>query len=143
MTTSIWFHPYTVEMLQSLFGDQHIGTTLDIKLVDIGSDYLKATMPVDERTKQPFGLLHGGVSCVLSESLGSTAAWMCIDPERFTAVGIEINANHLREVKQGTITGICKPIHRGRSTHVWQTDIYDDQQRHICVSRHTVLIKEK
>ena len=100
-------------------------------------------MPVDERTKQPMGLLHGGASCVLSESLGSVAAYLCIDPAHYDAVGLEINANHIKSATDGYVTGVCKPLHLGKSTHVWQTDIYNENDEMVCTSRLTVAIKEK
>lgn len=141
---SIWFKPYTLKDLNAFRGttDDHVNKHLGIEITEIGDGFLKGTMPVDHRTVQPFGLLHGGVSCVLSETLGSVAAWMCIDPEKQRAVGIEINANHLRPVTKGTITGICKPVQVGRSLHVWQTEMYTDEGKMNCISRLTVAIKD-
>lgn len=121
---------------------QHVG----IELTEIGENYLCGTMPVDHRTAQPFGILHGGASCVLSETLGSIAAWMCVDPETKAAVGIEINANHVRSAYNGKghVIGRCEPIHIGRSTHVWQTDItHAETGKRICLSRLTVAIVDK
>ena len=120
----------------------HIG----IEITDIGDDYIAATMPVDHRTSQPFGRLHGGANCVLSETLGSIAAWMCIDPDQYAAVGIEINANHTATAweGQGDVIGKCTPMHIGKSTHVWQTDITHAQTgKRVCISRLTVAIIEK
>lgn len=141
----IWHKPYTLADLNKFRGttDEHVNKHLGIEITEVGADFLKGTMPVDHRTVQPFGLLHGGVSCVLSETLGSVAAWMCIDPEKKMAVGIEINANHLRPVTAGTITGICKPIQVGRSLHVWQTEMYTDEGKMNCISRLTVAIKDR
>ena len=111
----IWFKPYTLDYLEGL-RNANMGTHLGIEFTDIGPDYLCARMPVDSRTTQPFGILHGGASCVLSETLGSVAAWMTIDPEHFRAVGIEINANHIRAVTQGFVIGRCSPMHTGKWT---------------------------
>lgn len=119
--------------------DNHLG----IELTEIGPDFLKATMPVDHRTKQPYGLLHGGASLVLAETLGSFGAAMVIDLNEFICVGQEINANHLRSVRSGFVTGISKPIHIGSSSQVWDIKIYDDQERIICVSRITVAVMKK
>ncbi len=119
--------------------DQHIG----IVYSEVGAAYLKATMPVDHRTIQPYGLLHGGASCVLAETLGSLAAAMVIDPEKFICVGLEINANHIRSVRTGIVTGITTSIHIGASTHVWDIKIYDEREKLVCVSRLTVAILKK
>ena len=119
--------------------DDHLG----ISFSEVGTDYLKATMPVDHRTKQPYGLLHGGASCVLAETIGSVASAKIIDPEKFICVGIEINANHVRSVREGLVTGIVKPLHIGNSTHVWDIKIYDEREKLICVSRLTVAILKK
>lgn len=122
-----------------------MGVHIGIEFTELGDDYLCATMPVDHRTIQPFGRLHGGASCVLSETLGSVAAWMCIDNEKYAAVGLEINANHIRTAWDGSkVVGRCKPMHIGRTTHVWQTEIFDvETDKLICVSRLTVAIIEK
>ncbi len=119
--------------------DNHLG----IELTEIGPDFLKARMPVDDRTRQPFGLLHGGASLVLAETLGSFGAAMVIDLNEFICVGQEINANHLRSVRSGFVTGISKPIHIGSSSQVWDIKIYDDHERIICVSRITVAVMKK
>ncbi len=139
----IWFKPYTIEMLQG-FRNAHMGTHIGIEFTDIGNDFLSAKMPVDERTTQPFGILHGGANCVLSETLGSVAAWMTIDPESYRAVGIEINANHIRAVTEGHVIGKCTPLHTGKRTQVWQTDITEESTgKRVCVSRMTVAIIEQ
>lgn len=113
---------------------------LGIEFTEYGGDYLKATMPVDHRTHQPMGLLHGGASVVLAETLGSTATSMCLDLSKEYCVGLDINANHIRAVRSGIVTGVAKPIHIGRSTHVWEIKIMDEQQRLVCVSRITMAI---
>ncbi len=116
---------------------------LDITFTEVGDAYLKATMPVDHRTTQPLGLLHGGASVVLAETIGSTAATLCVDVEKQYCVGIEINANHLRGVRQGTVTGTARPVHVGRKTQVWQIDIHDDDGRLVAVSRLTLAVLDR
>lgn len=111
-----------------------------IEWIELGPDYLKARMPVDHRTQQPRGLLHGGASCVLAETLGSVASALVIDTSVQTCVGIEINANHIRGVREGYVTGTARPLHIGSSTHVWDIRIEDEQGRLACVSRLTVAI---
>lgn len=138
----IWFSEFTTEDLNSR-PKNHLGGLLDIQFTEIGEDFLKATMPVDERTHQPAGILHGGASVVLAETLGSIASYMCIDPELYQVVGLEINANHLRPVKSGKVTGVCQALHRGAKTHVWEIKIYDDRGKMNCVSRLTVALIPK
>jgi 1,4-dihydroxy-2-naphthoyl-CoA hydrolase len=116
---------------------------LGIEYTAIGEDFLAARMPVDRRTHQPYGLLHGGASVVLAESLGSTASFLCLDPETQAAVGLEVNANHVRGVRTGCVTGTARPLHIGRSTHVWQIRIEDEAGRLVCVSRLTVAVIDK
>jgi 1,4-dihydroxy-2-naphthoyl-CoA hydrolase len=106
----------------------------------VGDNFIKATMPVNERTKQPYGLLHGGASCVLSETVGSVASAMVIDHSKFLCVGLEINANHVRSAREGNVTGTATALHLGTNTHVWDVKIYDDAQQLVCVSRLTVAI---
>ncbi len=113
---------------------------LDIKMIEVGPDYLKATMPVDHRTKQPMGLLHGGASVVLAESLGSISSTLTVDLAKKRCVGLEINANHIRSVTGGLVTGVAKPLHLGRSTQVWEIKIYDDREKLVCVSRLTMAV---
>lgn len=114
---------------------------LGIEFTEVGDGYLVARMPVDGRTHQPFGILHGGASVVLAESLGSTASWMLLDdPAKQRAVGLEINANHLRSVQDGWVYGRCTPIHTGRTTHVWDVRITDERGKLVCISRLTVAI---
>ena len=114
--------------------------TLGIRYTGIGEDWLRGTMPVDARTHQPYGLLHGGASVALAETLGSTAAMLTLDPAKFRAVGLEINANHVRGVREGTVTGTAKALHTGRSTQVWEIRIEDERQRLVCVSRITMAV---
>lgn len=112
---------------------------LGIVFTEIGADFLRATMPVDARTKQPYGLLHGGASVLLAETLGSTAGNLCV-PEGRICVGIEINANHLRAVREGQVTGTARPLHVGRATQVWDIRIEDARGRLACVSRLTLAV---
>ncbi|WP_316802327.1 hotdog fold thioesterase [Pedobacter nototheniae] len=135
----MWFKKYTPEELNN-WPKNNIGGTLDIRYTEITEDSISGTMPVDERTHQPFGILHGGASVVLAESLGSIASFMCVDPEKYLAVGLEVNANHLRPVKSGLVTGICKPLHIGAKTHVWEIKIYNDRGKMSCISRLTVAV---
>lgn len=139
----IWFKDYALDYLEGL-RNANMGVHIGIKFTEIGPDYLTASMPVDQRTTQPFGILHGGASCVLAETLGSVSAWMTIDPAAFRAVGIEINANHIRAVTQGNVIGICTPLHVGKRTQVWQTDITEEATgKRVAVSRLTVAIIEQ
>ena len=115
---------------------QHIG----IVVTEIGDDYVRGTMPVDARTHQPYGLLHGGASVALAETLGSLGAMMCADAKTHLAVGLDINANHVRGVTDGIVTGTARPIHLGRTTQVWEIRIEDERLRLVCVARLTVAI---
>jgi 1,4-dihydroxy-2-naphthoyl-CoA hydrolase len=139
----IWFNKdISLQQIQS-FGPQTINEHLGIEWIEIGNDFLKARMPVDHRTKQPFGLLHGGASCVMAESLGSFASYLIVDPSTFYCVGIEINANHIRSAKEGYVYGVCKPIHIGSTTHVWDIRIINEEEKLVCISRLTVGIMKK
>jgi 1,4-dihydroxy-2-naphthoyl-CoA hydrolase len=120
-----------------------LGEFMEINFIEIGDDYLKATMPVNHKTKQPFGLLHGGASVALAETMGSVASWCAVNREVFIGVGIEINANHLKAVMRGTVTGVCKPIHVGGKNHVWSIEIFNEAGELCCVSRFTCTIVAK
>lgn len=113
---------------------------IDINFIEAGDDFLRATMPVDARTHQPYGLLHGGASVALAETMGSVASMLCVDPSENGAVGIEINANHVRGVKSGIVAGTVRPLHVGRSTHVWEIRIENEDGKLVCVSRLTVAV---
>jgi 1,4-dihydroxy-2-naphthoyl-CoA hydrolase len=141
---SIWFNKeLSIAALKPL-GTNTMGELIGIEWVEIGDNFMKAKMPVDNRTKQPYGLLHGGASCVLAETLGSVASAMVVDHSKFYCVGLEINANHIRSAKEGFVTGITTPLHIGATTHVWDIKIYDEKEKLICVSRLTVaVIKRK
>lgn len=121
--------------------EQNMGDALGITFTSFKSDEVKASMPVDENTVQPFGLLHGGASVALAETLASIGAWLNIDEEGKTAVGVEINANHVRSARKGeTVHGVSKPIHTGRQTQVWETKIFNEDEKLVCVSRCTLAI---
>lgn len=113
---------------------------LGIEFTAIGPDFITATMPVDKRTRQPFGLLHGGASVVLAETLGSIAANCVVNNKKQYCVGLEINANHIRSVKEGLVTGTTKPIHLGKSTQIWEILIQDEKEQLVCVSRITMAV---
>ena len=116
---------------------------LDIQFTEIGTDYLVATMPVDHRTKQPLGLLHGGANVVLAETLGSVAATYTLGLQKQYCVGLEINANHLKSVKDGRVKGIAKPIHMGKKTQVWEIKVYDSEEQLTCISRITLAVLDR
>lgn len=139
---SIWFRQFTLEEVRK-FQHDTMGEHLGIEIVTIGPDHLDAKMPVDHRTMQPYRILHGGASVALAETLGSVGGSMCVDRERFQIVGQEINANHLRSVTGGHVTGRASPIHLGRRSQVWNIEIKDDDKRLICVSRLTIAILER
>ncbi len=124
----IWFKPVQLIDLQK-FDNDSLSKNLGMEFSEIGDDFLKMTMPVDHRTKQPFGLLHGGASVALAETLGSVASTLVVDSSKFICVGLEINANHVRPVTQGFVTGVCTSIHLGRQTHVWDIKIYDENEQ--------------
>jgi 1,4-dihydroxy-2-naphthoyl-CoA hydrolase len=128
----------TLDALNALSKNTAI-EALGIVFTGIGRDWLQATMPVDARTHQPYGLLHGGASALLAETLGSTAGALCV-PEGHGVVGIEINANHVRGVRSGTVTGTARPLHVGRRTQVWEIRIEDGDGRLVCISRLTIAV---
>ena len=133
---SIWQKPISLALMQQAAQNTAIAH-LGIEFLDFGEDFIRGRVPVDARTVQPFGLLHGGVSVVLAETLGSYGA-VYASPPSWLAVGLDINANHLRAARQGWVTGVARPLHLGRSTQVWQIDMSDDQGRATCVSRLTL-----
>lgn len=136
---SIWFKAYDLDTLNG-FSKNTMATHLDMKFVEIGADYLKMSMPVDHRTHQPYGLLHGGASAALAETVGSVASSLCVDTSKQSCLGIEINCNHLRGVKSGLVIATATNIHKGRSTHVWDIRIHDERDKLICISRLTVAV---
>lgn len=135
---SIWFKPYTLVDL-AVF-EVNMAKHIGIEFTEIGADFLRVRMPVDQRTHQPYGILHGGASVVLAETAGSVGAFMVIDPGKYHCVGQEINANHVRAARNGFVVGTARPLHLGRRSHVWDIRIVDEQQRLVCVSRITVSV---
>ncbi len=135
---SIWLKPAVLEEINARSANTAVAH-LGIEITEVGPDYLVGRVPVDHRTKQPFGLLHGGVSVVLAETLGSIAAYHA-SPQDHMAVGLDINANHLRAVRSGWVTGTARAVHIGKATQVWQIDMVDDQGKTNCVSRITMAI---
>lgn len=136
--SSIWFNNKAPDKLTVPKGT--LIENLGIEFVEVGDDYIKARMPVDERTRQPMGLLHGGASVALAETLGSIAAYLCIDQPKQNCVGLEINANHIRAIREGWVYGIAKPLHIGRTTQLWEIKISDENEKLVCVSRITIAV---
>jgi 1,4-dihydroxy-2-naphthoyl-CoA hydrolase len=139
---AIWFSETSVDALNA-FSKNTLVEHLGIEFTAIGDDVITAKMPVDQRTVQPYGLLHGGASVALAETLGSIAAALCINAEEKMCVGIEINANHVRAARAGYVFGTVRPIHIGSSTQIWQTQIYDEKERLVCISRLTLAVLER
>ncbi|MDB9826213.1 hotdog fold thioesterase [Gammaproteobacteria bacterium] len=139
MKNTIWFKPLSIEDLKD--SAVNMDKNLGIEFTEIGDDYIIAKMPVIEKTKQPYGILHGGASCVLAESIGSTAAALSMDGEKKYPVGIEINANHLSSPTEGFVYAKAMPVHIGGSTSVWNIDITDDAGKRVCYSRFTAMHK--
>ena len=140
---SIWFKKdIDVEKLNQ-FSANTMNEILGIKITEVGENYLKGTMPVDKRTHQAYGILHGGASAALAETLGSVGSVIVVDPEKYICVGVEINANHIRSVRDGIVTGTALPLHLGASSHVWEIKITDKNEKLVCVSRLTVFVKAK
>jgi 1,4-dihydroxy-2-naphthoyl-CoA hydrolase len=136
---SIWRSLQSIEALNSN-QQSTLNAALGILFTEIGEDYIRGTMPVDARTVQPYGLLHGGASVALAETLGSTGAALCVDVQEYLVVGQEINANHVRAARNGLVTGTARPVHIGGRTHVWAIDIVNDAGKLVCVSRITIAV---
>ncbi len=139
----IWFNKSLTTAHFAEIGKGNLGEHLGMEFTEIGPDYIKGTMPVDHRTKQPYGLLHGGASVALAETLGSVGAAMVVDHTEYICVGQEINANHLRSVRSGFVTGTAKPIHIGSSSQVWEIKIHDERDHLVCISRLTVAVLKR
>ncbi|MEN5015674.1 hotdog fold thioesterase [Erwinia sp. Eh17-17] len=135
---AIWQREATLEQL-NLRSKETMVDHIGIRFTALAEDYIEAVMPVDRRTRQPFGLLHGGASVVLAETLGSMAGYLCTEGEQ-QVVGLEINANHLRSAREGEVRGICRAVHIGRRHQVWQIEIFDDHNRLCCTSRLTTAV---
>lgn len=136
---AIWFDGFPVEEANRR-GENCANRHLGIELVEAGDDFLKGRMPVDARTRQPAGVLHGGVSMVLAETLASWGAAFVVDPAKYHCVGQEINANHIRAVAEGWVYGVARPLHIGRSSQVWEVKISDERDKLVCVSRVTLAV---
>lgn len=139
----IWFKNYKLEELSSLITTDNILDHLGLEFIEIGEDFVKARLPVDKRTHQIHGILHGGATCVLAETVGSFASLMCIDMDKHYAVGSQITANHLRPVNDGYITATCKPVHIGRKKHVWDILVHADNSKLIAKCELTCMVTEK
>ena len=139
---SIWHKEIDLEEINKLSKNTLI-EHLNIKIIEYNDEGLIGVMPVDSTTHQPFGLLHGGASCALAETLGSVASNLCIDLEKQYSVGIEINANHIRGVESGVVKGVAENLHLGRLTHVWEIKIYNEKKQLVSISRLTVAVVEK
>ncbi|PRD50711.1 hotdog fold thioesterase [Sphingobacterium gobiense] len=140
--SKIWFKDYTLEEVNSIFHKFMTGY-LRIQATEVRDDMLIACMPVSDKVKQPFGILHGGASVVLAESVGSIASNLIIDPKHLVGVGMEVNANHLKSVSEGMLYAYCSPLHIGKKSHVWDIKIKNEKDVLICISRLTVAIIEK
>jgi len=136
---SIWNTEASLETVRKL-EQGNILEHLGIEVVEVGEDFVKGKMPVDHRTHQPHGILHGGASVVLAESLGSIASNLLVDTSKHYAVGLEVNANHIRQVTEGYVYGTAKPIHVGRKSHVWSIEIVNDEGKLVCTSRLTMMV---
>ena len=136
---ALWTQQLTLEQINAMFRST-LPEALGMRITDIGDDYVRGTMPVDARTHQPYGLLHGGASVALAETLGSLAGMLTLDPAVEAAVGLDINANHVRGVKSGVVTGTARALHLGRSTQVWEIRIEDEKQKLVCISRLTLAV---
>ena len=139
---NIWFKPFSADDLNA-YQQQTLVSHLGIRYTEVGEDFISASMPVDARTKQPAGILHGGASVALAETLGSTGANLVVDREKKLCVGLEINANHVRAMKSGEVRGTARPLHLGGTTQVWEIRISDEQDRLVCVSRITMAVLDR
>ena len=136
---AIWFRNYTLDEVK-LRGQDTMVEHIRIEITELGDDFLKGIMPVDHRTIQPMGLLHGGASAALAETLGSLAANLVVDDAKQYCVGLDINANHIRPARGGVVTGTARPLHLGRTTQVWSIEILDEQNKLVCISRLTMAV---
>src|SRR6201996_4668042 len=139
---AIWRISTSVEQLQDLTRNT-LAETIGIRMTEIGPDYLRATMPVSPRVHQPMGVLHGGASVALAETVGSIASMLCVDRDKYLCLGQEINANHLRPISSGIVTATARPFHIGKRSHVWSIEIRDEEERLGCVSRLTLGVRDR
>lgn len=135
----IWLTEINLALINAR-GKETMSDHLNIEFVAVGEDFLSATMPITAKNRQPLGIMHGGASCVLAETVGSTAAQFCVDPEKFYCVGLDINTNHIRAIRDGVITGTARAFHLGKTTQVWGINICDEQERLISVTRLTMAV---
>ncbi len=143
MPDNIWLKDYSIQYLEGL-RNANMGEYIGFEFIEVGADFLTGRIPVDHRTTQPFGILHGGASCVLAETLGSVAAWMTINPDTHRAVGLEINANHIRAITKGHVIGKATALHIGRRTQVWQIDMSEEATgKRTAISRITMAVIEQ
>ena len=136
---AIWFKEFTTDDLNQR-SDNTLADFLGITFIAVGEDSLTATMPANERTKQPIGIIHGGANVALAETIASTGANAVIDLDKYYCVGLEINANHIRSVREGLVKGVARPVHMGRTTQVWHIDIFNEAGKLTCVSRMTAAV---
>lgn len=139
---SIWNGNITTHLLNDL-NKNTLGEFFEINFTEVGPDFLKATMPVNNKTRQPFGLLHGGASVALAETVGSVASWCLVNRDLFIGVGIEINASHIKAVTEGLVTALCSPVKIGGKTHIWDIKIYNEADELCCVSRFVAMVVAK
>ena len=139
---AIWHNSLNLQSINK-FNQNTLMENLDIQVTDYTDISLIGTMPVNSKVHQPFGVLHGGASCVLAESLGSIASNLCLDQSKHYAVGLEINANHVRPTRSGLVKGVATNVHLGRKTHIWDIKIYDEADKLVCISRLTMAIMDK
>jgi 1,4-dihydroxy-2-naphthoyl-CoA hydrolase len=139
---AVWKQTPSIDRINASSANTLVAT-LGMRVTEVGDDFIRGTMPVDARTRQPFGLLHGGASVALAETLGSLAGNLVLDSAREVAVGLDINANHVRAVTQGVVTGTARALHIGRTTQVWEIRIEDEKQRLVCISRLTLAVVPK
>lgn len=139
---AIWKSPISIESVTDI-REKTMTDHLGIEFLEIGDDFLVGRMPVDERTKQPFGIMHGGASCVLAETLGSIASCHCVDIQKQVCVGLSLNINHIRMAKEGWVYGTAKPIHLGKKTHVWNIDIKDESDKLVSSTRLTLAVLDR
>ena len=140
---TIWFKDYKLKELLAEREKPTLATFLGMEFTELGPDYLKATLPVNEKTRQIHGILHGGATCVLTETLGSVASLLVVDPDKYRAVGSVIHTNHIRPVREGLVTGICKPVHLGKSKHVWDIQVFNNEGKLVAKTELTCAVIDK
>lgn len=139
---TIWRTQTSVEQIRE-FSRETLADTIGIRVTEVGPDFLRATMPVNPKVHQPMGVLHGGASVALAETVGSIAATLCVDREKYVCLGQEINANHLRPISSGMVTATARPFHIGKRSHVWSIEIRDEAERLVCISRLTMAVVDR